>query len=191
MPTPEAGKVAVPVITEILSGRLARLNIAPFTPNMTAQFYNHSPDLGHRLMSCAARLGACFIVSHAVTVMVTCAVEGFNWGTNAWVLDVTGFLAGIFFTVQCWLSSKTKSHEFRSGNLWIFLWASTTLIVRIIDTLMLLGWIKWSAVYITPVGSVFWSNVVSEIIFGASFTITALLGALILLRSSGREVASR
>ena len=139
---------------------------------------------GHRWIGYAALLGVCFAVSHFVTVIVTCTVEGSNWGTNAWVLDATGFLAAIFFTIQCWLSSSRKSHEFRSGNLWIFIWASMTLIVRIVDTLMLLGVVKWSAVYITPVGAVLWSNVISEIILGMAFTIAAFIGSLMLLRSN-------
>lgn len=145
--------------------------------------------LGHRLIFVAFLLGACFVVAHLVTVVVTCTVEGFNWGVTAWVLDVTGFLAAIFFAIQCWISSGRTSGDFRSGNLWIFVWASMTFIVRIVDTLMLLGIVKWSAVYITPVGAVLWSNILSEVILGMAFTITALVGALMLLRS--RSTASR
>ena len=52
---------------------------------------------------------------------------------------------------------------------------------RTIDTLMLFGVVKWSAVYVTPTGAVLWSNVVSEVAFGNTFTVTALVGALILL----------
>lgn len=110
--------------------------------------------LGHRWIGVAALLGACFVVSHLVTMVITCAVEGFNWGIKAWIMDVAGFLAGFFFAIQCWLSSSRKRDEFRSGNLWIFVWAFMSLIVRIVDTLMLFGIVKWNAVYITPVGAV-------------------------------------
>ena len=144
---------------------------------------------GHRWIRAAALLGVCFVVSHLATVIVTCAVAGFNWGVNAWILDVTGFLAGLFFTVQCWLSSSRTSEEFRSRNLWIFVWAIMTFIARVIDTLMLFGIVKWNAVYITPVGPVLWSNIISEVIIGMAFTITALVGALILL--STRPTVSR
>lgn len=150
---------------------------------------SRSPNtLGHRWIGAAGLLGVCFVFSHLVTVVVTCVVEGFHWGGNAWVLDIAGFLAGLFFAIQCWLSSRTPSSEFRSGNLWILIWALMTLIFRIVDTLMLFGIVKWSAVYITPVGAVFWSNIISEVIFGIAFTITALVGSAILLgRSSDNE----
>ena len=129
---------------------------------------------GHRCMGVAALLGACFVVTHLVSVVVTCVVSGFNWGAPAWVLDILGFLAGLFFAVQCWLSSTRTSADFRSGNVWIGVWAFATLGARIIDTLMLFGVVKWSAVYVTP-------NVVSEGAFGTAFTVTALVGALMLL----------
>ncbi len=135
-------------------------------------------------MLTAAILGVCFIVLHLVTVSVTCAVEGFNWGVNAWVLDSTGFLAAIFFTVQCWISSGSSPKQFRTGNRWIFIWAFITFVVRLFDTLMLFGIIKWSAIYITPDGAVFWSNIVSEVIFGIAFTFAALLASTVLLRSA-------
>lgn len=144
---------------------------------------------GHRCIRVAALLGACFVVLHLITVVVTCTVEGFDWGATAWSLDVTGFLAGLFFAVQCWLSSGRPSEDFRSGNLWIFVWALITLIVRIVDTLMLFGVVKWDAVYITPVGPVLWSNIVSEVIVGMAFTIAALVGALMLLKN--RAIDSR
>ena len=136
---------------------------------------------GHRCMGVAALLGACFVVTHLVSVVVTCVISGFNWGVPAWVLDILGFLAGLFFAVQCWLSSNRRSANFRSGNVWIAVWAFATLGARIIDTLMLFGVVKWSAVYVTPTGAVLWSNIVSEVAFGNAFTVTALVGALILL----------
>ena len=74
---------------------------------------------GHRCMGVAALLGACFVVTHLVSVVVTCVISGFNWGVPAWVLDILGFLAGLYFAVQCWLSSTQTSADFRSGNVWI------------------------------------------------------------------------
>ena len=132
-------------------------------------------------MGVAALLGACFVVTHLISVVVTCVVSGFNWGLLAWLLDILGFLAGLFFAVQCWLSSNRTSADFRSGNVWIAVWAFATLGARIIDTLMLFGVVKWSAVYVTPSGAVLWSNVVSEVAFGNAFAVTALVGAMILL----------
>ena len=136
---------------------------------------------GHRCMGVAALLGACFVVSHLATVVVTCVVDGFNWGVNAWILDIMGFIAGFFFAIQCWLSSSRKSHDFRNGNTWICVWAFVTFGARILDTLMLFGVVKWSVVYVTPVGAALWSNIVSEVVFGMAFTVTALVGALMLL----------
>lgn len=150
---------------------------------MTAPLSKFETTTGHRWIGIAALLGACFIVSHLVTVIITCTVEGFNWGTNAWILDASGFLAGFFFATQCWVSSSRTSDEFRSGNMWIFIWASITLTARIVDTLMLFGVVKWSAIYVTPVGAVLWSNIVSEVIIGVAFATTAFAGALMLLSS--------
>jgi hypothetical protein len=48
---------------------------------------------------------------------------------------------------------------------------------------MLFGVVKWSEIYVTPEGPTLWSNVVSEVIFGMAFTVTALLGSLMLLIS--------
>ena len=132
-------------------------------------------------MGVAALLGACFVVSHLVTVVVICVVDGFNWGVNAWILDIVGFIAGLFFAIQCWLSSNRKSDDFRNGNTWICVWAFVTFGARILDTLMLFGVVKWGAVYVTPVGAALWSNIVSEVVFGMAFTVTALVGALMLL----------
>ena len=132
-------------------------------------------------MGVAALLGACFVVSHLATVVVICVVDGFNWGVNAWILDIVGFIAGLFFAIQCWLSSNRKSDDFRNGNTWICVWAFVTFGARILDTLMLFGVVKWGAVYVTPVGAALWSNIVSEVVFGMAFTVTALVGALMLL----------
>lgn len=137
--------------------------------------------VGHRCIGIAALLGVCHVALHLFTVLVTCAVDGFNWGVNAWVLDTMGFLASVFFTIQCWLSSNQNSEDFRKRNTWIFIWAFVTIVARVIDTLMLLGVVKWSAVYITPVGVVLLSNIVSEVFFGVAFAAIAFVGSLILL----------
>ena len=136
---------------------------------------------GHRYIGLAALLGLCFVVSHLVTVFVTCMVEGFDWGINAWVLDIMGFLAAFFFMILCWRSSGRSSGEFRKENYWICLWAIITLSVRVLDSLMLFGLVKLSAIYITPEGPVLLSNIVSELVFGVAFNVTALIGSLMLL----------
>lgn len=140
--------------------------------------------VGHRFMGVAALLGACFVATHLLTVIITCAVDGFNWGINAWVLDIAGFIAAFYFAIQCGLSSNSKSVDFRKKNSWICTWAVLTIGARILDTLMLFGVVKWSEIYVTPEGPTLWSNVVSEVIFGMAFAATALLGSLMLLISS-------
>jgi len=138
---------------------------------------------GHRFLGVAALLGACFVVTHLVTVVVTCVVDGFNWGINAWILDIMGFIAAFYFAIQCGLSSNSKSVDFRKKNSWICAWAVITIGARILDILMLFGVVIWSEIYVTPEGSTLWSNVVSEVIFGMAFTVAALLGSLMLLIS--------
>lgn len=140
---------------------------------------------GHRLMGVAALLGACFVFTHLVTVIITSVVDGFNWGINAWVLDIGGFIAAFYFAIQCGLSSNSKSVEFRKKNSWICTWAVLTVGARILDILMLFGVVKWDEIYVTPEGPTLWSNVVSEVIFGMAFTITALIGSLMLLTYPG------
>ena len=137
--------------------------------------------VGHRFIGVAALLGIGFVCSHIVTVVVTCAVDGFDWGVTAWVLDILGFLAGFFFAIQCWQSSNRKSIDFKRENSWICVWAFVTFATRILDTLMLFGLVTWSAVYVTPTGPTLWSNVMSEIVFGMTFCVAALVGSLMLL----------
>ena len=137
--------------------------------------------VGHRFIGVAALLGTCFVCSHIVTVVVTCAVDGFDWGVTAWVLDILGFLAGFFFAIQCWQSSNRKSIDFKRENAWICVWAFVTFGTRILDTLMLFGVVTWSAVYVTPTGPTLWSNILSEVVFGITFSVAALVGSLILL----------
>ena len=60
----------------------------------------------HRFLGVAALLGACFLATHLVTVVVTCVVDGFDWGINAWILEIIGFIAAFYFAIQCGLSSK-------------------------------------------------------------------------------------
>lgn len=136
---------------------------------------------GHKWVGIAALLGACFVVSHLVTVAVTCATDGFNWGVNAWILDSLGFFAALFFATQCRLSSSRRSVDFWKGNTWICVWAFATFGARILDTLMLFGIVKWGAVYVTPTGATLWANILSEVVIGSAFTITALVGTLTLL----------
>jgi len=139
------------------------------------------PLPGHRWMRLAAVPGALFVVTHLITVVVTCTVEGFGWGVNAWLLDMGGFLAGVFFSLQCWLSSTRSAIDFRSENLWIAVWAMVTVPFRVVDTMMLFGMLKWDVIYISPTGVVLWSNVISEVVVGMAFAATALAGALSLL----------
>lgn len=150
---------------------------------MAALLTGSKNNLGHRWMRLAALLGACFVVAHIVTVVVTCTVDGIHWGVNAWLLDIAGFIAGLFFATQCWLSSGKTCEEFWKGNLWIVFWASVTLAVRFFDTLMLFGVVKWSAIYVTPHGAVLWSNVISEVVFGITFASAALVAALMILKT--------
>ena len=137
--------------------------------------------VGHRFIGVAGLLGVCFVITHMVTVVVTCVVDGFNWGVTAWILDVMGFLAGLFFAIQCWLSSSRKSDDFMKENSWICVWAFVSLGARILDTLMLFGVVEWNVVYVAPVGATLWSNIISEVVFGIPFTVAALVGSLMLL----------
>lgn len=129
-------------------------------------------------------MGWLFVLLHSVTIVVTCVVEGFGWGINAWVLDLLGFGAAIFFTVICGRSATRPANEFQSQNGWILVWAVATLSVRAVDVAMLMGWIELESIYVTPQGLVFWSNVVSEIIVGVAFNACAAIASVLLLRES-------
>ena len=50
---------------------------------------------------------------------------------------------------------------------------------------MLFGVVKWDEIYVTPQGPTLWSNVISEVIFGMAFIVTALIGSLMLLTYPG------
>ena len=135
---------------------------------------------GHRLLKVAAGLGVGFVISHIVTVIVTCVVEGFGWGATAWILDAMGFTAGVVFTAICWVA-RTKSYDsFRKGFTGIFVWSISSVISRGLDIMMLFGIVKWSSVYVTPEGPVLISNIISEILFGFTFNLLALIGTLII-----------
>ena len=47
---------------------------------------------------------------------------------------------------------------------------------------MLFGLLKWDEVYVTPMGITLWANIVGEVFLGMAFAVTALTGALILLK---------
>ena len=47
---------------------------------------------------------------------------------------------------------------------------------------MLFGLLKWDEVYVAPMGITLWANIVSEVFLGMAFAVTALTGALILLK---------
>lgn len=132
---------------------------------------------GHKLMGMASILGFTFVASHSVTVAVTSGGPG--WGDGAGLpLDLTGWIFGAIFAVLCAQSSNRKSSDFRQNNRWILVWSLLTMIVRIVDTLMLVGALKLSAVYETPSGPVFWANVISDMLFGNAFVVTAVLASL-------------
>ena len=148
-------------------GRMGLFNAPTLTP-------------AHRLIGVAALLGGCFVVSHVVSWILTFAIAGLDVPAQAFLLDIAGFIAGAFFAVQCRASSSARSAERVRQNRWICFWAVVTIGTRVIDTLMLLGLFKWSDVYETPTGAILWANVVSEIVFANTFTLAALVGALML-----------
>ena len=133
----------------------------------------------HRVIGTAAALGICFFISHTVTFIVTCAGPG--WETTALCLDLMGWIAGGCFSILCWKSSNTDATVFRKNNVWICIWSCITVGVRILDTLMLFGVVRLSAVYTAPTGAVLGTNIVSDVLFGNLFTIAALVGSLMLL----------
>jgi len=121
------------------------------------------------------------VFSHLASVVITILVDGTHWGVNALVLDIMGFLVGLFFAIQCWKSSNRKSDDFRHLNYWINIWVIMTIFIRIFDSLMIFGLLKWDEIYVTPVDVTLWSNIVVEVFLGMAFAVTALIGALILL----------
>ena len=138
--------------------------------------------VGHRWIGAAALLGSLWIFFHLTTLVITILSDGTHWGVNAWMLDIMGFLAGFFFTIQCWKLSNRKIDDSRHLNHWISIWAVMTIFSRIFDSLMLFGLLKWDEVYVTPMGITLWANIVGEVFLGMAFAVKALIGALILLK---------
>jgi len=136
---------------------------------------------GHQCIGVASILGFAFVVSHTVTVLVTCATKGFNWGANAWIFDMMGFVAGGLFALLCRKASSTTSAESRKDNIWIIVWSSITACVRVLDVLMLLSVVHLPEIYETPSGAVLCSNIISEILIAVPYTVLALVGSLILV----------
>lgn len=138
--------------------------------------------VGHRWIGAAAMLGSLWIFFHLITLVITILSDGAHWGVNAWVLDIIGFLAGVFFTIQCWKLSNRKFDDSRYLSHWICIWAVMTIFSRIFDSLMLFGLFALDEVYVRPMGITLWANIVSEVFLGMVFAVTALTGALILLK---------
>ena len=138
---------------------------------------------GHKFLGVATLLGFFFVVTHIITVIITCSKEGFDWGTNAWMFDMMGFVAGLGFALLCWKVSNRRSIEVRQDIFWIFVWSAITFCVRILDILMLFGIVKIDSIYVTPTGAILYANIVSEVIFGFSYCIFALIGSSILIFS--------
>ena len=143
---------------------------------------------GHKLLGIATILGFLFVITHIITVIITCAVAGFGWGTNAWIFDMTGFVAGLCFALLCWKASNRNSIEIRDDVFWIFVWSAITVCARILDTLMLFGIVKINSIYITPTGIILYSNIVSEVIIALPYAIFALAGSTLLLCFSKEEI---
>lgn len=146
-------------------------------------------SFGHICLGVAAVLGCLFVGTHFITVVITCVVEGFDWGMAAWMLDMMGFIAGAAFAFICKNNSNKSCAEGKKDNLWICVWAVASFGARILDTMMLFGVVKLSTVYITPSGAILASNIVSEVLIGNSYTISALVGSVLLLQkaSEGKE----
>lgn len=145
------------------------------------------PTEGQQWLGAAAVLGFAFTVTHLITVVVTCAEEGFDWGAAAWSLDMMGFLAGAGFSFICREASNKDLVENRGNLRWILVWSSITACVRVLDTLMLMGVVEIPAIYITPVGAVLASNIVSEIIIGNLYVLCAVVGSVKCLFFQGND----
>ena len=137
----------------------------------------------HEYIGVAAILGCLFFVAHMVTVIVTCAANGFGWGVNAWVFDMMGWLAGGLFAFLCLrCSSQHSSISRQSGNVWwILIWAAVTMCVRVLDVFMLFGVVKIDAIYHTPSGATLYANIFSEIVVAVPHTTLALAGSVMLI----------
>ena len=153
----------------------------------------------HRLIGVAAVLGICFVVTHVISWIVTFAIAGFDVPIQAFLLDIAGFLASAVFAKVCRDASSSSSADHINENRWIWcafvgvfllpfappcmngawlifgqiwrsFWAIVTIGSRAVDTLMLLGIVKWGDVYETPTGAILWCNLVSEVFFGNTYS---------------------
>jgi len=135
----------------------------------------------HKIIGSAAILGFLFAILHIVTIIVTVSADGADWGMPAWMLDITGFLAGAGFALICRDRSNKPSSEKRQDTFWILIWSAITFMVRILDILMLTGLVEIESIYHTPTGPTLYANVVSEIIVAFPYTTLALVGSTMLL----------
>jgi hypothetical protein len=136
----------------------------------------------HRLMGIATILGAFFVPTHIVTILVTTFGPGWGESNYALIADLSGFFSGAVFVIICRKSSNQRSSDFREWNKYIAIWAAVSVGVRIFDTLMLFGIVKFSKIYKTPESAVLWSNVVSELFFGFPYAVLALTASVRMLR---------
>ena len=130
------------------------------------------------MIGTAAILAFVYCNAHCHT---RCYLLTSGWPIGPLMLDLMGFLP------DSYLLSYAKSLEYfselyRKKNLYILFFSLVTAGSRILDTLMLLGIVRWGDVYETPSGAVFYSNLISEIIFGNCYTITAFIGSIMLLK---------
>ena len=73
----------------------------------------------HKLLGTAAVLGFLFILLHPVTVLVTLLADGAAWGTPAWSMNITGYLAGAGFAFLCRDASNKATSQSRKEKMWI------------------------------------------------------------------------
>ena len=139
---------------------------------------------GHKVCWYAAIIGAihCFLLAF-VTTPVTCATDGCtNWTTAAISMTATSWLASVYFTfILAKVLSSKPSAEVRNPAWWCFFWSNLTLIVRVFDTLMIVGIVHIPAIYHTPGKATMIANIFSEVIFGTLFNSLASYGSGVLL----------
>ena len=135
----------------------------------------------HKIIGTAAVLGFLFSILHVVTIIVTVSSAGADWGLPAWMLDLTGFLAGTAFAFLCREASNKPSSEKKQDSVWILIWSAITFCIRILDILMLTGLVKIEAIYHTPSGPTLYANIVSEIVIAFPYTTLALVGSVLLV----------
>jgi len=142
-----------------------------------------APKLGtsHKLLGVAALLGFMFVFTHIITIAVTLATAGSAWGMSAWMLDLTGFVAGGCFSLLCRNASNKPSAETRKDNIWILIWSSVTVCVRVLDVMMLFGIVNIPSIYVTPHGPTLAANIVSEVIIAFPYTLLAFVGSVLIL----------